>query len=370
MDKIKRFLDCYIPTETCNLRCHYCYITQKRKFCSQIAAFSRPVETMVKALSRERLGGPCLLNLCAGGETLLSGEVLPLAKALIGEGHYVMLVTNGTVTRRFAEIAAWPEEARQHLFIKFSFHYLELLRLGWMDRFFENVALMKERGVSFTVEITPSDALMDHIEAVKHVCMERLGALCHVTIARDDRTAGIDVLSELDFKTYKRVWGQFDSELFLFKTEIFKKKRNEFCYAGDWSGYLNLETGELRQCYCGKKLCNIYENIIQPINFEAIGRKCTLAYCYNGHAYLALGNIPELRTPIYAQLRDRACDDGSHWLTPQMAAFMGTKLAESNREYTPREKSRLEGHVPGYRLRGWLSRFRFYQALHRWKERL
>ena len=370
MNRIKRYIDCYIPTEACNLRCHYCYITQKRKFNSQIAAFSRPVETMVKALSRERLGGPCLLNLCAGGETLLSAEVLPLAKALIEEGHYAMIVTNGTVTQRFQEIAAWPEEARKRLFIKFSFHYLELLRLGWMNRFFENVALMKECGVSFTVEITPSDELIDHMEDVKNVCMERLGALCHVTIARDDRTAGIDVLSKLDFETYKQVWGQFDSELFRFKSEIFYQKRQEFCYAGDWSGYLNLETGELRQCYCGKVLCNIYVNIASPIPFEAIGHRCSLPHCYNGHAFLAAGVIPQIQTPAYAQLRDRLCTDGSHWLAPEMAAFMGTKLTESNREYTPHEKRRLEGSVMGYRLRAWLSQFKFYQALHRWKERL
>ena len=119
MDKMKRFIDCYIPTETCNLRCHYCYIAQKRKFNNQLASFPRSVKEIASALSRERLGGTCLLNLCAGGETLLSDEVLPLAKALLEEGHYVMIVTNGTVSKRFREITQWPSELRSRLFFCF-----------------------------------------------------------------------------------------------------------------------------------------------------------------------------------------------------------------------------------------------------------
>ena len=32
MDKLKRFVDCYIDTETCNFKCHYCYIALLNKF--------------------------------------------------------------------------------------------------------------------------------------------------------------------------------------------------------------------------------------------------------------------------------------------------------------------------------------------------
>lgn len=332
MDKIKRFIDCYIPTETCNLRCHYCYIAQKRKFNSKLAKFSHSIEEIVSALSKERLGGTCLLNMCAGGETLLSDEVLPLVKALLEEGHYVMIVTNGTVTPRFREVALWPKELLSRLFIKFSFHYLEMIRMGWLDIFFENVQLMKDNGVSFTVELTPSDELIPHISDLKQICTDRLGALCHVTIARDDRTNGIDILSELTIEEYKNIWGQFDSELFRFKSEIFHQKRNEFCYAGGWSGYLNLETGILKQCYCGSVICNIYENS-NPIPFKSIGKKCTLPHCYNGHAFLTLGNIPEMNTPSYAEVRNRVCTDGTEWLSPKMKEFMQGKLVDSNQPH-------------------------------------
>ena len=338
MDKIKRFIDCYIPTETCNLRCHYCYIAQKRKFSNKLAKFSYSKEYIRKALSKERLGGISLLNLCAGGETLLSDEVLPLVRELLLEGHYVMVVTNGTVAKRFKELISWPPEIIERLFFKFSFHYLELKRLGLMEQFFNNVNLVKNLGASFTVEVTPSDELIPYIEDIKKVCLEKLGALCHITIARDDRTNGIDVLSNYNYEEYKKIWGQFNSELFSFKSEIFYHKRKEFCYAGEWSGYLNLDSGMLRQCYCGKILGNVYENLSSPIPFEAIGHHCTLAHCYNGHVFLTLGDIPELNTPTYAVVRNRICADGSEWLSPKMKEFMNSKLSESNEEYSDTKK--------------------------------
>ena len=51
--------------------------------------------------------GFVLINLCAGGETLLGETILPVVKALLEEGHYVMVVTNGTMTKRFDEIITW-----------------------------------------------------------------------------------------------------------------------------------------------------------------------------------------------------------------------------------------------------------------------
>ena len=351
MDKIKRFIDCYIPTETCNLRCHYCYIAQKRKFNNKLAEFSYPKEYICEALSKERLGGVCLLNLCAGGETLLSDEVLPLVRDLLSQGHYVMIVTNGTVAKRFKELVSWPHEIIERLIFKFSFHYLELKRLGLLEQFFNNVNLSKRLGASFTVEITPSDELIPYIDDIKKICLEKLGALCHITIARDDRTNGIDVLSAYDFEEYKKIWEQFKSELFSFKSQIFYHKRKEFCYAGEWSAYLNLDTGVLRQCYCGKILGNIYDNLMDPIPFEAIGHHCTLAHCYNGHAFLTLGDIPELNTPTYADVRNRICLDGSEWLSPKMKEFMKSKLCESNQEYSIIKKGLLSLKEDGRKLR-------------------
>ncbi len=347
MEKLKRFLDCYIPTETCNLRCHYCYIAQMRNFNNKLAQFKCSPEVIRKALSKERLGGTCLINFCAGGETLLEEEVVRVLKALLEEGHYVMVVTNGTLTQRINEILEFDSELLKRLFFKFSFHYLELLKRNLMETYFENVKKVRSSEASFTIELTPSDELIPYIEDVKKVCMENLGALCHVTIARDERTKDVDVLSKYSFEEYKKIWGTFDSALFDFKASIFYKKRKEFCYAGDWSLYINLGTGDMKQCYWGRPLDNIYKNIDKPLNFKALGHNCTLPHCWAGHAFLTLGNIPELDTVTYAETRNRIDSEGRTWLKPQMEQFMKQKLKYNNEEYSfiKKEEIAIENDV-------------------------
>jgi len=354
MDKIKKYIECHIPIETCNLRCHYCYITQERKFHAKLLQLTHTPEEISKAFSVKRLGGICLINMCAGGETLLSQELLPVVQALINEGHYISIVTNGTLTERFVEISSWPKSLLSHLFFKFSYHFLEMKRLGWTERFFDNVQRMRGAGASVTVEITPSDELIPYIDEVKENCLKYTGAPCHVTIARDNRTQGIDVLSELPFEEYKKIWSQFDSVLFDFKSKIFYRKRKEFCYAGDWFMNVNLETGLICQCYHGYEIGNIYEDLSKPIKYQAVGCTCPRPHCFNGHAMLALGVIPEIKAPTYAEERNRICADGTEWLQPEMKAFMSSKLYESNKEYNilkkiecnMREKLRTSVHHP------------------------
>lgn len=76
MDKIVKFIDCYIATETCNLRCKYCYITQQRKFNNRLAEFTHTPEEIRKALSKKRFGG--------GAEWLLFNQFLCRGRNLIG----------------------------------------------------------------------------------------------------------------------------------------------------------------------------------------------------------------------------------------------------------------------------------------------
>ena len=53
MDKLKRYVECYIDTETCNFKCHYCYIALLNKFNKKIVKFSRSPEEIRNALSKE-----------------------------------------------------------------------------------------------------------------------------------------------------------------------------------------------------------------------------------------------------------------------------------------------------------------------------
>ena len=346
MDKIKRFIDCYVPVTTCTLRCHYCYITHHRLFDNKLPTFKYTPEQVRKALSKESLGGICLINFCGGGETLLPPEIVKYIRVLLEEGHYIMIVTNATVSKRFEEISNFPPELLKRLFFKFSYHYIELKKRGLLGHFFNNVKRMRDIGCSFTLETTPSDELIPYIEEMQHVARENVGAICHVTVARDERHPDmLPILTNMSRLDYKKTWSVFNSSFFDYKLSVFGIKRREFCYAGDWSFCLNLGTGIMTQCYCSFKSQNILENPNESINFCPIGNNCLEYHCYNAHAFLTLGDIPELDAPTYAELRNRICNDGSEWLKPEMKSFMSTKLYESNKEYTEQEKEVINKRI-------------------------
>ena len=335
MDKIKRYIECHVPVTTCTLRCSYCYITQHRLFEGPLPEFRYTPEHVRKALSKERLGGVCLINLCGAGETLLAKEVVEYARAFLEEGHYVMIVTNGTISKRFDDIASFPAHLKKHLFFKFSYHYLEFKQRGLFDVFFNNIRKVRDAGCSFTLELTPSDDMVPYIDEIKQRAIAELGAPNHVTIARDERTKNrLPMLTQLSRQNYIDTWKTFDSALFDYKLTIFGHKRREFCYAGDWSFCVNLATGKMKQCYRTYYRADIFRDITKPIPFRAIGNCCKEHHCYNGHSLIVLGDIPSQSTPTYAQLRNRQSLGGSEWLRPEMKSFMSTRLKESNTEYT------------------------------------
>lgn len=339
---MKRFIDCLIRFRTCNLRCHYCYITHTESFGQKLPVFPYGADHIGRALSVERLGGVSLINLCGEGETLLPPEVVGIVHAILKQGHYVMVVTNGTVSKRFDEIAALPADDLDRLLVKFSFHYLELKKRGWLDLFFDNVQKVRKAGASISVELTPSDEMIPHIEDAIALCQARVGAVCHVTVARDERNPDLAILSAHPKAEYRQIWGRFDSDLFRFKLGVFGEKRHEFCYAGLWSGTLDLASGELWQCYHAARLQNIYKELDRPIQFSPVGCHCPEPHCYNAHAFMTLGVIPSVQTPPFENMRNRPCADGSEWLTPAMKAFLGRKLGDANPEWTWLERQRFE----------------------------
>lgn len=351
MDKIKRFIDLFVPVTTCTLRCHYCYITHRSLFGGPLPKFQYNPKYVRKALSIERMGGPCLINLCGDGETLLPPDILSYVRELCLEGHYVMIVTNATIDKRFDEIASWPKEITSHLFFKFSYHYLELNKKHLLDKFYSNVRKAKNAGCSFTIEATPSDELIPYIDEMMISCREHLGAVNHLTVARDERKDGeLPILTSLSMDNYIKTWSVFNSDFFKYKISIFGKKRTEFCYAGAWSLRVNLVTGEAQQCYCSYFSQNIFKDISKPIIFKPIGNNCKNLHCHNGHAFLVLGLIPELDAPTYGQIRNRVCIDGSEWLQPSMKSFMETKLFESNQEYSVVQKIFANLEIYGLKL--------------------
>lgn len=337
---MKRFIDIHVPITSCNFKCSYCYVTQMEKNNTEKISFLYPVEIVRKALSVNRLGGVCLFNVCGLGETLLPQELLSYVRVLLEEGHYVMIVTNGTLSKRFSEIAQLDTKLLERLFFKFSFHYIELKRLNLLDTFISNVNLMREHGCSFTIEITPCDELEPYIDEIKEISLKEFGAYPHVTIPRKENDDTIPLLSKHSFEEFCDIWGTFKSELFDFKKQIWGKKRTEFCHAGEWSGLLDLGTGLWSPCYnIRAQKRNMFINIDKPFIFYPVGRHCQMPHCYNGHSFLAFGDIPEIDIFTFNQLRDRECIDGSHWLTKNVNSFLAGRLNNENVvDYSIKEK--------------------------------
>lgn len=327
---IKRFITCHVPVYACNFRCSYCYVGQHQNaYQDGIKQFIFDPEAISRFFSVERLGGFCYFNMCGNGETLLHPQIIELVSFLTKQGHFVDIITNGVLTDKFRKIIeTFDEFQKSHLFIKFSYHYLELKKRNLMNTFIDNVNMIKDSEISYTIEITPHDELIPYIDEIKEFSLKNFGALPHITVARNEDTKEIALLSKYSKEEYGKIWSVFDSPLFDFKLKIFGEKRTEFCYAGEYSLYCNLATGDYFQCYCGDWLGNI-KNLKKAIHFRAIG-KCRLPHCFNGHAFLSFGNIPELKTPTYAEERNRTMGGGIEWLKKNTADFFNTKTSENN----------------------------------------
>lgn len=327
-----------IPLSICNFRCHYCYLAQRQEHYQGIQPEMKyPPEQVARALSPERLGGICYFNVCADGETLLLKDLDIYMKRLAEQGHFLEIVTNCTITPMLEKILSWDRELVGQVEFKCSFHYLELKKRNMLELFARNVNKMWDAGASASVEITPSDELIPYIDDIKEFSLKNFGALPHITIARDDRTKDIEILSRHPKEEYYKVWGQFNSPFFDYKTTIFGKRQEEFCYAGMWSAYINLATGQARACYCGRSLGDVFANPDSEFPTWPVG-KCSIAHCYNGHFWLTFGNIPGQTELTYADMRNRIRADGREWLQPKLKDAWCSKLRDKNVELTDVEK--------------------------------
>ncbi len=344
MDKFKRFIDVQIPTNVCNLSCHYCYVGKDYKGNidfkknTDIFKLEKKDDFYKKVFSVERWGGICFFNLCATGETLLGEDILRLARIILECGHYLQIVTNGLLTEQIKKLLDFSQELKERLFLKISFHFLELKKLNIIDKFFDNVDMVKNQNVSFSVELTANDETIPYIDELKEVCLKNLGALCHVTVARDAEKAEYPLMSKYTLNEFKSFWSDFKSDLFNIKVEYWETPIKDFCYAGEWSALLNFKTGELSKCYWSTVFENVFENVEKTLCFEPIGTGCVAPHCFNCHSFLSLGTIPEYDTVTYADTRNRITATGEEWLTPKVKAFFSQKLKDNNREYTEEEK--------------------------------
>lgn len=323
-------------------------------------------EHIALAMTKERLGGTCLISICGAGETLVQPEVAEIAGLLVQEGHYVNITTNGTQTKQFDRLINLCKDAISRLHISFSLHYLELKRRGLLDQFFSNVEKMRKAGASILLQMNLCDAYIPYVDEIKKISKDRVGAYPQIALTRDESSTPYKVYSK-DPENYISVGKSFNSPLFDFTLRNFNKKRNEFCYAGEWSGVLDLSTGILRKCYFSNEGVNIFSDLNAPVCLTPVGTECKTSYCVNSSHFMSLGVIPNVQTPSYGSLRNRP---EAEWQTQEMKAFLSSRLYDSNKQYTSGEKMKLFLKAKVKKLRGWLSGFKFYRFLHNLKEKL
>ena len=330
--KFHKYIDITIPVEACNFRCHYCYIWQQRKMDCTKSIFKYSASHVAKGLSVQRLGGICLMNICGIGETLFSDFTIELAEKLLQDGHFVIIVSNGCAQdEAYQRLSDFDSELKKRLLLKFSFHFLELKRLNLFDKYWNHVHLIKNSGISISIELCPSDEAIPYKQEIKDMCIKQVGALPHITNARINTTKELELMTKLPLKKYVETWGDFNSEMFNIKIKSYGKERPEFCYAGDWSVYMNAGTGHMFECHCGKAIStDILTDISKPIPFAPVG-KCPAPYCVNAHCGMCMGCLPDVTVQDFCSTRDRICNDGTHWLSAEWIEFSSQKLYDNNK---------------------------------------
>lgn len=336
--KPKKMILCIIPNKKCNLKCKYCYISQMPDWYQQDYQFKYGIEHIAKCLAPERFGGPCLINLTGEGETMIQAGIVELCSMLARQGHYIEFVTNLTVSKVLNDFLALPADVLAHIEFKVSFHYQELIRLNMLERFWENLEKVQRAACSFTLELMPNDELIPDIDKIIQLCESKVGAKCHLTVGRADYTTSRGLLTTMSKEDYIKTWSVFESPMFDLKMELLNVKRKEFCYAGDWTLFVNMYSGEATPCYGQPFKQNIFDDPSKPIKFCAVGHHCVQPFCINGHAHISLGVIPEYKCPTYAAIRNRRRQDGTEWLEPELKEVFDMKLSGTNTEYTKRQK--------------------------------
>jgi len=339
MEKLKRVINCIIPVSACNLKCSYCYISQMGADYGTVTELKYPPEYIAKALSSERLGGVCLINLCGSGETMIPPYIVKLTEQLLIQGHHCCLFTNGTITEKLDELIDLPAKLRRRLVVHFSYHHLSLKNKGLLDMFFSNLKRVRDAGISIGFTICTNDELVPHIPEVRKLALEHVRTLPHVLESRDTLKNDFRRLTKMSIEEHQEIWEQFDSDAFNFQKETFGKKIKEFCYGGDWFLNLFLDTGDITPCTAGgNKITNIYEDIELPLNLSAIGA-CPFPHCISLICFGPCGVIPSIETPYYDTMRNRTSTDSEEWLNPAIKQFYRGKLNETNAEYSKDKQS-------------------------------
>ncbi|MCI8666607.1 MAG: radical SAM protein [Dorea sp.] len=330
--KIARYVECYMLRQACNLRCSYCFVGQSRELSERVIPMLHSPALIVRALSKKRLGGVCLISICCDGEPLMSMDMIELISMILNEGHYVYLISNGTLTKQMKKLSTLPKELLSHLFIRFSYHYFELKRLNLVDTFFENIRRFHSAGGSFTLFLVGSERYISEINEIKQLSLQHLGALPHVDYERNESNCDGSVLviqTDKEKNDYKKIWESFDSNFLKFREKTDGKITGQ-CNSGKWVIHLDLMSGEVSRCPVGSHLCNLYDNICEPIPFDTKSHGCPYEFCVCAPVFFAFGMKEDLKdTPSFYELWNRKTESGDNWIHDSAKEFFSGKLYDN-----------------------------------------
>lgn len=345
MEKIVKRINATIQTVGCNLKCEYCFFSQANYVNKgTIKALRYPLQTILDACSKKRLGGQCAIQLMGDGETLLPDDVVALILGLLKEGHYVRVINNGTLSNRIHELIKLAESdgTIDRLSMIFSLHFLELEKRNLLNVFADNVDYVKKRGCSFEITLVACDEYIEAAERINQFCAQNLGGVTPWVQPADkyDTSANyVGVFSKYDRQTYfeniKKAFPSFQTKFAQEKIDI---DNHKFCYAGDWFFYLDFTTGRYSQCMrnAGPEY-NFFEHLEDELMLEPVGTRCKATCCICGGAK-TFNLIPEENG--YEEIQ--YVRNGSHnkYVSEKILRAYNTNLAETNKEYTKEEKTR------------------------------
>lgn len=330
MYKADKFVECLVPISHCNLRCEYCYVIQGNYRDYPTPKFRLSPQEIGRAFNPARWHAENLfVSFCGAGETFLCKEMTEIVTYTLMQGNFVNVTNNGTITPAIEKLISLPDDLASRLIFGVSLHYKELKKRNLLERFAENVKKVAASKASFTVQLNLYDGYLDCLDEIKNFCTENFGALPQIALTRAQQR-GIAIHSSDDFETYKKLGAQFDSPMFKFACENFLVNRaKNFCYAGENSWRLDLATGDLQRCYFERPYFNIYDDLDKEIPLIPVGRNCRDIYCVNAIHFMALGIIPEINCPSYAQLRDRP---SAGWYKENMKIALGGKFMATDKK--------------------------------------
>ena len=322
---MKKYIGIDIPAYGCNLGCTYCYLEDKTIGRGSFPPLKSSVDYIRYRLNKESIGRSALIGLCGSGETMLADQFEELCIALLKEGHYLIIVTNGLCTDKIEKLIKNAGEYARHLIFKMSFHYLELKNKNLLRKYANSIQIIDGSEASYTVELMPHDEIINEIPKIMEYSMEVFGALPQLTIGRNEHDER-KLLTNLPIDKYVEVWGVFDSEMFNLKIKYYMMHGMN-CNAGRDSFFIDLSTGNIRRCLFAENKGDFYDDCLS-LDFDRVGDTCPLNYCFNCHAYVTIGLLPDFESPTLAQIRDRKKIDGKHWLKDDARRFMNSRIQE------------------------------------------